>query len=214
MLTESLQLSEIVEQPAEEIVWPLYWLDAAVLLLGGHLDRRTAAERLAGQSRFSRHRQMPCALTLRWALFDRHTADCDGVLVDEDGHAHDPALGPAQNPVGELTPDDCSCVTDIGEHTGDDVFPRLVPSTTPGAVAVTLAYWTQTDWQDCEPGCGCTSDRYEGRHDDLYAAVRALMLPGQDQEAMDTESAWAEPAGDTTPTMFPLESVLAATGKA
>ena len=213
MLTEPLQLSEITDQPVEEIAWPLYWLDAAVLLLGGHLDGPTASQRLAGQSRFSRFRTLPCALSLRWAVFDRHTADCDGVLADEDGNVHDPADGPAKDPVGELTPEECSCVTDIGEHTGDNAFPRLVPSSTPGAVPVTLAYWAQTDWQDCEPGCGCHSGRYEGRHNGLYAAVRTLNLPGDDQEAMDMESALAEPAGDTTSAMFPLQSVVAAAGR-
>ncbi|MGW0335532.1 hypothetical protein ACWD0J_27285 [Streptomyces sp. NPDC003011] len=214
MLSDPLQLSDITDESIDAVVWPLYWLDEAMLLLGGHIDAHTAGQRVAGDSRFSRFRTQPCALTLRWAVFDRHTADCDGVLLDDNGSAYDPADGPPHNPVGELLPEECSCLRDIGEHTGDDKFPRLVLSQTPGAVPVTVAYWKQTDWQDCDPACGCNSGRYDVRHEDLFAFVRALNLPGHDPDALDVESAWAEPAGDSTAAMFPLESVRTTAGSA
>ncbi|MGW3308326.1 hypothetical protein ACWDG9_17265 [Streptomyces sp. NPDC001073] len=213
MLSSPLQLSDITDQSIDSVVWPLSWLDEAVLLFGGHIDARTAGRRVAADSRFSWSGARPCALTLRWAVFDRHTADCDGVPVDDDGTAYDPADGPPQNPVGELIPEECSCQRDIGEHTGDDKFPRLVSSPTPGAVPVTLAYWKQRDWGDCGPACGCNSGRYNARHEDLRAFVRALNLPGYDEDVLDAESAWAEPAGDSTVAMFPLESVRTAAGR-
>ncbi len=193
MLSHALQLSDITGQSIDSIVWPLNWLDEAMLLLGGHIDAHTAGQRVVGDSRFSQSCARPCALTLRWAEFDRHTADCDGVLLDDDGTAYDPADGPPQSPVGEFIPEECSCQRDIGEHTGDDKVTRLVSSQTPGAVPVTLAYWKQTDWQDCDPACGCNSGRYDARHEGLYALVRALTLPGHDEDALDAESAWAEP---------------------
>ncbi|MEU5476804.1 hypothetical protein [Streptomyces mirabilis] len=105
MLSSPLQLSDITDQSIDSIVWPLNWLDEAMLLLGGHIDAHTAGQRVTGDSRFSRSCARPCALTLRWAVYDRHTADCDGVLLDDDGTAYDPADGPPQNPVGELIPD-------------------------------------------------------------------------------------------------------------